>query len=135
MWGMDWQEPTEETLDKLPATGGAYALRFDVHKRLTLPINRLGHPRLDPGDYVYCGSAYGPGGLRARLQRHLRKAKKPHWHIDHLTARAPVCAITWLEGGRECHLVDQLLAEGATTPVAGFGSSDCRHCQAHLVRL
>jgi len=37
-----------------------------------------------PGYYIYIGSAFGPGGVRARMLRHLRADKPKHWHIDYL---------------------------------------------------
>jgi len=36
-------------------------------------------------------------------------------------------------GGHECDLVNELLAGGASVALAGFGSSDCRRCPAHLL--
>ncbi len=53
-------------------------------------VGRLGRLALRPGHYVYVGSAQGPGGVRARLSRHLRQATRPHWHIDYLTAAAEI---------------------------------------------
>ena len=100
-----------------------------------LPVARLKNPVLDPGLYVYAGSAFGPGGIRARVGRHLRMDKKPHWHIDQLSNRVACIDVKSYPGGRECALVADLLAAGATVPVPGFGSSDCRDCAAHLVRL
>lgn len=90
---------------------------------------------LGPGIYVYCGSAFGPGGIRARVERHLRTDKKPHWHIDRLSARATCIDVKTYPVGRECDLVAALISERAVAPVPGFGSSDCRNCAAHLVRL
>lgn len=119
----------------LPSAPGAYALTFAVEKPLRLPIARLNNPVLEPGTYVYAGSAFGPGGIRARVGRHLRAEKKPHWHIDHVSAQAPCLEVNTYPGGRECDLVAALLSDGATVPVDGFGSSDCRDCPAHLVRL
>ena len=122
-------------ISDLPAEPGAYALTFSVDVPLALPIATLGTPALDPGLYVYAGSAFGPGGIRARVGRHLRADKKPHWHIDHLSSRAACIDVKTYPGGRECRLVADLLASGATIPLPGFGSSDCRDCEAHLVRL
>jgi len=39
------------------------------------------------GIYCYCGSACGPGGLYARLKRHLDGHIKKHWHFDYLRER------------------------------------------------
>jgi Uri superfamily endonuclease len=119
----------------LPAGPGAYALTFKIEMPTTLPIATLGDPALDPGLYVYAGSAFGPGGIRARVGRHLRREKKPHWHIDQLSSRAVCIEVKTYPGGQECSLVAELLALGASVPVPGFGSSDCRDCEAHLVRL
>ncbi|MGB0631435.1 MAG: GIY-YIG nuclease family protein [Alphaproteobacteria bacterium] len=119
----------------LPDDGGAYALYFELSAPVVLPIARLRNPVLDPGTYVYAGSAYGPGGIRARVARHLRSDKNPHWHVDHLTARVAAARVETFPGGMECDLVTDLLAAGGDTPVPGFGSSDCKTCTAHLVRL
>ena len=112
-----------------PAAPGAYALwlrlasQFDVHIgtiSATLPI----------GDYFYCGSAKGPGGLRARLARHMRQNKRAHWHIDQLTLAGEIVGAFLLEGGDECALNASL--DSFPIPLPGFGSSDCRRCDAHL---
>jgi len=96
----------------------------------------VGTPRLDPGHYVYLGSARGPGGLRARVGRHLRLDKARRWHVDHLTARAPITRVVGRPGRSECALVRALLAHPlVAAPVRGFGSSDCRACPAHLLSL
>lgn len=121
--------------DELPATGGAYALHFELASPLTLEIARLGHPVLDPGVYIYAGSAYGPGGIAARVRRHLNPDKKPHWHVDRVSAAAACVRIEAFPGGRECDIVVRLLAAGGSVPVPGFGSTDCRVCASHLVRV
>jgi Uri superfamily endonuclease len=90
---------------------------------------------LAPGTYAYCGSANGPGGIAARVSRHMRRAKKPHWHIDQLTMEANEISALGFPGGSECALVERLVAAGATFPLPGFGSSDCRCCTSHLLRL
>ncbi|MGJ0505005.1 MAG: GIY-YIG nuclease family protein [Methylocystis sp.] len=112
-----------------PTTAGAYVLAL----RLDAPLNvRVGKTSasLSAGDYLYCGSARGPGGLRARLARHMRPQKRAHWHIDQITSAARILGAFIDEAGDECALnaaLDRLPA-----PVAGFGSSDCRRCAAHL---
>lgn len=82
-------------------------------------------------------AAAGPGGLRARVSRHMRSYKRPHWHIDALTSQhQPVAAVMREgEGARECTWVQDLVAmAGASVPANGFGSSDCRSaCPAHLL--
>jgi len=50
----------------------------------TVNVGRLGRVRFPAGWYAYVGSAYGPGGLAARISRHLRPSKPSHWHLDYL---------------------------------------------------
>ncbi len=88
------------------------------------------------GAYLYLGSAHGPGGIRARVARHLRRNKPKHWHVDHLTARGRIVRVITAPGGSECALARVALKfKSVAAPVAGFGSSDCRTCPAHLLRL
>jgi len=90
--------------------------------------------RLEAGFFAYVGSARGPGGLRARLDRHFRAQRKPHWHLDALLERASPCGYLCLCGeANECALA-AAIAEVAELAVAGFGCSDC-HCRSHLFRL
>ena len=120
----------------VPPVPGAYLLSIELAVPLALDIPRLGAATLAPGRYAYCGSAHGPGGLRARIGRHLRRDKSSHWHVDRLTAAGRVTGVRAVPGGNECDLLRELLDRpGTSVPVAGFGSSDCRACPAHLVML
>ncbi|NQV61508.1 MAG: GIY-YIG nuclease family protein [Alphaproteobacteria bacterium] len=125
----------KDTFD-LPKQPGAYALLIELSQPFTLPIARLGRPTLAPGLYVYCGSAYGPGGLAARVGRHLRRGKAIRWHVDHLTETGKVLDVLCVPDGSECELVRRLgrMAD-AGAPVAGFGSSDCQQCTSHLLSV
>jgi len=117
----------------LPATTGCYALVLELAEHTEIDVGRLGRMSFRPGFYVYVGSAFGPGGLRARMQRHWRGAGRQHWHVDYLRAASrPVAA--WYQ---EQHLSREhdwaaALARGrGLMPVAGFGCSDCA-CDSHL---
>ena len=112
-----------------PAAPGAYALWLRVKTPLTIAYGARS-ARLEPGDYLYCGSARGPGGLRARLARHMRREKRAHWHIDALTAVATAVGAFVEPGDDECAL-NAALAE-LPMPAPGFGSSDCPNCISHL---
>lgn len=126
--------PMEEGV--LPDARGAYGLLIRLPRRLRSEIGALGPVNLPAGEFLYLGSAYGPGGLRARLRRHLRRSKTTHWHVDYLTTRGKIIDLLVVPGGRECDLVDQALpAAGVSVPIPGFGSSDCRHCPAHLLSV
>jgi Uri superfamily endonuclease len=99
-------------------------------------VPRPGGAILAGGRYVYAGNARGPGGMMARIRRHLRRDKGVRWHIDHLTTRHPVVAVALLPGGDECAVVAALgRRPGVTVPAPDFGSSDCAACPAHLLRL
>ncbi|MBI5878890.1 MAG: GIY-YIG nuclease family protein [Chloroflexi bacterium] len=114
---------------------GTYALLIRLPRRIRLAIGALGVHDFPPGWYVYVGSALGPGGLRARVARHLRADKHPHWHIDRLLAAGQVRGL-WLAPGperRECDLAQALMrANDSRIPVAGFGAGDC-DCTSHLL--
>ena len=125
---------TWETVDTLPSFVGAYALllRLDATTGIVLPESASGVLR--PGWHVYVGSARGPGGVRARLARHFRKDKSQHWHIDRITAIAVGAQACAVPGGNECDIADELLATGTfRMSVSGFGNSDCKRCDSHLL--
>ena len=120
----------------LPREPGAYVLFVELGRRLDLSGTALGPVGLAPGRYAYCGSARGPGGLGGRLRRHLRWGKALRWHVDHLTVAGRISALGLAPGGCECALVEGLAGQpGVTVPLAGFGSSDCTRCAAHLLRF
>ncbi len=115
---------------------GAYLLVVELGHSLPLDGTALAPAVLPPGCYAYCGSAYGPGGLGARIGRHLRRGKALRWHIDRLTEAGRILCVGWRPQGRECALVAGLRGlPSVTVPVAGFGSSDCRRCAAHLLGM
>lgn len=125
--------------DQLPNESGSYVLLLELKIPRVLTIGRLGEVELPAGVYAYAGSAFGWGGLRARLGRHLRGDGAKHWHIDHVRAVAKVqnCFYTVSDTRLECAWSQALAAlPGATIPVLGFGSSDCRAgCGAHFFAL
>jgi Uri superfamily endonuclease len=114
---------------------GTYALVLNLGRDDDLTVGRLGRFDLPAGFYVYVGSALGPGGLAARIARHVRHPKLLHWHVDYLRVRACPIAV-WFSVGdqrRECTWAATLAQmEGGSIPVPRFGASDCR-CVSHLV--
>jgi Uri superfamily endonuclease len=120
---------------------GAYLIYIEVKRALKLEVGALGKISLPAGWYVYVGSAHR--GIEARVARHRRLAEqkcgKLHWHIDYLLMSKHV---RWIkeeayEAGHECELSQQIAARrGVSTPIPGFGASDCRSgCKAHLYLL
>jgi len=114
--------------------GGTYALILICRSKKRVQIGKLGPLEMRRGFYVYVGSALGPGGLRARVAHHQKGSQRPHWHIDYLRPHARLDRV-WSSHGRArrehrwARLIRTL--KGASVPIAGFGSSDCR-CATHL---
>lgn len=116
---------------------GTYVLLLHLPRTQPIDVGRLGRIGFEQGDYCYVGSAFGSGGLRARLRHHARIAPRPHWHIDYLRrymaltgaliSRAPV---------RREHAWAAACAAlaGIRVPAAGLGASDCA-CATHLFHL
>ncbi len=116
-------------------TKGAYQLLFALDREQTITIGKLGTFLFPAGCYVYTGSAMN--GTEARIRRHLSDSKKLRWHIDFLLEHARIIRYAIREASmrEECELNARTLAmPGASIPVKGFGSSDCR-CVAHLVHF
>jgi Uri superfamily endonuclease len=128
---------TLETAQRLPALPGTYILWIQLDCPLSLIVGQRGAFELAGGWYAYVGSARGPGGLRARVERHLRREKTQRWHIDALTVLAPVRTV-WFDTSSErleCPWAQSLAAlPGVTAPIARFGSSDCA-CPTHLLAV
>jgi len=116
---------------------GTYALLLCAAEEQSIEVGALGDMVVRPGTYVYVGSAFGPGGLRARVGRHARGDGALHWHVDYLRAVTRLEAVWYTHDPerRECTWAEVLRARsGATVPVDGFGASDCA-CSAHLTRF
>ena len=124
-----------ETVPLGPSARGSYALLLHLASEQRIAIGKLGAFDLPDGYYVYLGSALG--GLRGRIDRHLRRDKKLHWHIDYLTAMTPVVEIWWAAGTERMECAWATAAAGlpeTSVPAPGFGASDCR-CRTHLLRF
>ncbi|MDJ0868004.1 MAG: GIY-YIG nuclease family protein [Myxococcota bacterium] len=119
------------------ARPGTYALVLTAARARAVQVGCLGTLRVEPGCYVYAGSAFGPGGVRGRLAHHTGAIHRAHWHVDFLR-RATRLAEVWYthDPSRREHAWARVLAglPGAAVALAGFGASDCR-CPAHLVHL
>ncbi|TET50968.1 MAG: GIY-YIG nuclease family protein [Anaerolineales bacterium] len=117
-----------------PSLPGSYVLVLRLASPTAITVGSLGSIRFPKGYYAYVGSALGPGGLAARIGRHLAPVARQHWHIDALRSRARPVAV-WSAVGRErreCVWARALSAlPGVLTPAPGFGSTDCR-CSTHL---
>ncbi len=106
-------------------------LLVGLRRRQVIAVGSPGVVSFVPGAYVYVGRA--KRGMAARIARHLRRYKRPRWHIDMLLAEGEVLAVAVLQTVQECELMALLekLWKSSET-VKGFGASDCR-CESHLL--
>ncbi len=137
-WNPDFSLRDESRLLRIPwshlqreiGDRGAYLLLLRLPEARALEIGRLGEMQAQAGWYIYVGSAMA--GLDARLQRHQRRRKRFHWHVDYLRdAAAEVVPLPIRSSLRqECDLA---AAVGRLYPTAmpRFGASDCS-CPGHL---
>ena len=118
----------------LEAKPGTYALILSCSTKICVQIGCLGTMQLQPGYYVYLGSALGPGGLRARIAHHQKPPLRPHWHIDYLRAHTRFHGIWFSYDARrrehQWACVVRKISD-ARAPLLGFGASDC-DCRSHL---
>ena len=118
------------------AKHGTYALVMACSSDPKVAVGKLGSLRLQSGFYVYVGSAFGPGGLKARIARHRQISSRFHWHIDYLlnNKKVELTSIYTIESGEqlECRIAKRVARHG--TPVPRFGCSDCK-CTSHLYKV
>ena len=123
----------------LPAEPGSYTLTGVLIEPARIAVGRIGVFDFPAGLYVYCGSALGPGGLRARLCHHARRAEHPTWHFDYLRPCLTLVGGWFALTTQRLECVwGQALSRlpGALIPAPGFGARDCRRgCPAHLFHL
>ena len=121
---------------ELPDEKGTYVLIASVPQMKRLQIGRLGEFDVVPGFYAYVGSAFGAGGLCARIGHYLESAAAPHWHIDYLLQVAEPVEVWYSTADQklEHHWADLLeKAPQFRVPIPRFGSSDYhRSRSSHL---
>ncbi len=120
----------------LPEEKGTYVLIASVPQMKRIEVGQLGKFDIVPGYYAYVGSAFGSGGLRARLSHHLESIAAPHWHIDYLLRIAQPVEVWYSTASQklEHHWADLLdKASQFRVPILRFGSSDYHRSRAsHL---
>jgi Uri superfamily endonuclease len=108
------------TADRIPVLPGAYLLLTELREVTFVKLPSKPSLSLMPGRYIYAGSANGPGGLKARVSRHTRRAKRSRWHIDQLTENGDVLGAWIFPGDVECDLVD--MNSALPVPIVGFAA-------------
>ena len=143
-------------LDTEAHDSGVYVMVMHLDHELDLEIGSKGMMHFNAGYYMYVGSA--KANLTKRIERHKRKRKKMHWHLDYFRGHCEMIAglpirtsglpiESWslthepypsmpsmpdpdIEVSVECALADAVGAI-AEWEVPKFGSSDC-DCTSHL---
>ena len=116
---------------------GTYILVLKAISDQKIRIGKLGVFDFDKGFYAYIGSAFGTGGLAARINHHLHSVASPRWHLDYLRGLMEIEEV-WLTNGKCKHEHEWArilgMQEGVNIPVIGFGASDCS-CDAHFFKF
>ena len=116
---------------------GTYAIVLKPNAERSIRVGKLGMLRVQAGFYIYVGSAFGPGGLKARIAHHQSVSHRSRWHIDYLRTAAEISEVwyTYDPKPREHQWAEILAAaKESTMPFPGFGSTDCG-CLTHLYHL
>lgn len=108
---------------------GSYILVIKLRQNKEIQIGKLGKIHFKKGFYIYVGSALN--GLENRINRHIKKTKKKHWHIDYFLDFADIIDIFYKEREtkEECNIASTF--DKQLSIIAYFGCSDCR-CKSHL---
>lgn len=143
-------------LDSEAHDSGVYIMVMHLDHELDLEIGSKGMMHFNAGYYMYVGSA--KANLTKRIERHKRKRKKMHWHLDYFRGHCEMIAAvpirtsgipleSWslthepypsmqsmpdpsVDVSVECALADAVRAI-AEWDVPKFGCSDC-DCTSHL---
>ena len=110
---------------------GTYLLIFACQQVTAVQVGRLGKIKLQPGYYCYVGSAFGPGGIGARVAHHEKFSQKPHWHLDYVRPQLQLISAWYQHDVHKEHHWANILAATMTAPLSGFGASDCT-CDTHF---
>jgi sugar fermentation stimulation protein A len=121
-----WSYIEQESFDR-----GGYILVLEVETDRVLLVGKRGEEMFfRKGFYLYVGSAMA--NLTSRIERHQRRRKRYHWHIDWLRSIARVHAALPVRASvkLECDMAGAL-TRVADWSVPGFGCADCA-CPSHL---
>ncbi len=122
-----------EVVLAIPSDKGVYAVCFYLKEEARI-TSRTGRrlASVGPGLVLYVGSAGGPGGLRARLSRHLAGEHDGcWWHVDCISRAADEVVFVYYKVGQhgtasEDALSESLLSLPQLRPLYGIGNTDSR---------
>jgi len=113
---------------------GSYVVILEVLQKVDIRVGSLGKIAFNKGYYAYIGSALN--NLEKRIERHIRKHKKIHWHLDYVLQNRNVKIITVFYKKsvkkKECIIAKSVAQYGKA--IQKFGCSDCK-CESHLFKI
>ncbi len=120
-----------DVLRKETHDSGTYLLLIHNNENQKIEIGNLGKINFPKGHYCYIGS--GMMNLSKRVERHKRKTKKLHWHIDYILQKMKIHKTIEIRSTDrlECDVAERL-KQISNKEVKNFGSSDCS-CSSHLL--
>lgn len=137
-WTADFTMPEVVRICKYPEDilvteahdAGDYIMIMRLPEAKDIVIGSKGCMHFGAGYYLYVGSA--KANLTKRIERHKRKRKKMHWHLDYFRGHCEMIAAVPVRTSAdlECPLAEAVKGV-ADWQVPGFGCSDC-HCESHL---
>ncbi len=119
-------------MDSIDIDKGNYCLVIKMEEDSNIKIGAKGSIFFSKGYYVYVGSALNI--LSKRIERHISKKKKKHWHVDYLllnkNADLKEVIYTYCTEKIECQISDKINKKSDAN-IEHFGCSDC-NCESHL---
>ena len=117
----------------MKAESGTYALILRSNSIGETQVGRWGLLTIKPGYYIYVGSAFGPGGIQARVLRHCSEKKSKHWHIDYIRELVSPVGAWYSYGSKrvEHQWANTFYNMEGMSAIKGFGCSDCK-CYSHF---
>ncbi|WP_324736155.1 DUF123 domain-containing protein [Thermococcus sp. SY098] len=102
---------------------GSYFLVVKVERDIIVRTKRKEFP-LKAGYYVYVGSAMN--SLEKRVERHFRKDKNLHWHVDFLLKESELLRAYLIPSDAKIEEKLSMEVSKFGKPIKGFGASDLR---------
>ncbi len=112
---------------------GIYLLLMNLSKDRKIKIGKRREELFKKGIYLYVGRSMRD--VEKRIERHFKKRKKKHWHIDYFVEYGEIKKVIILPSENkklECQIAEFL--ENLFIPIKNFGCSDCK-CVSHLFKI
>ena len=119
-------------MTRFDSNPGSYQLLLRLDTPVCITVGALGLIPFETGYYIYTGRA--KTNLRQRVERHRRRDKTKHWHIDYIRERAELVRVFYFPDRFDECIINKHCAQNlrGAKIIRKFGSSDCR-CQGHLI--